>query len=87
MKDYQKLEAEVETAAAKAEARCLSIEAQPRIEVNRIRCKKCNDTITSYSRHDFKWCKCGACFVDGGKDYLRRGGELEDIEELSEEEA
>jgi len=51
---------------------------------NRTRCKKCNTTIESNDRHDFVACKCGAIFVDGGKDYLRRGGEPDDIEELSE---
>ena len=30
-------------------------------------------------RHDRVSCKCGGCFVDGGLDYLRRGGEFEDI--------
>ena len=34
--------------------------------------------------NDFKFCKCGAVAVDGGFDYLRRCGNLEDIEELSE---
>lgn len=56
----------------------------PRILRNRARCLKCGDTVESTFRHDFVYCKCGAVFVDGGKDYLRRGGELRDIEELSE---
>lgn len=34
--------------------------------------------------NDFKFCKCGAVAVDGGFDYLRRCGNLENIEELSE---
>ena len=51
---------------------------------NKIRCKKCGDVIESTHRHDFKFCKCGAVAVDGGKDYLRRCGEREDWEELSE---
>lgn len=55
-----------------------------RIIRNMIRCKKCNDIIESVSRHDFKFCKCGAVAVDGGKDYLRRSGKREDWEELSE---
>ena len=54
---------------------------------NRAKCLKCGDVIESTHRHDFVWCKCGAIFVDGGLDYLRRGGKfLEDIEELSETE-
>lgn len=55
-----------------------------RILVNRIKCNKCGDVIESVSVHDFKKCKCGAVAVDGGHDYLRRCGDLEDWEELSE---
>ena len=51
---------------------------------NRIKCKKCGEIIESTSRHDFKFCKCGAVAVDGGKDYLRRVGSKEDYEELVE---
>jgi hypothetical protein len=40
---------------------------------NMIRCNTCGDTIESTSRHDFKYCKCGHVFVDGGHDYLRIG--------------
>ena len=52
---------------------------------NKARCKKCGDIIESKYRQDFVSCKCGAIFVDGGNDYFRRGGNLEDIEELFEE--
>ena len=55
-----------------------------KIIVNKIKCKKCGDIIESTYRHDFKFCKCGAVAVDGGKDYLRRLGYEEDYEELSE---
>lgn len=55
------------------------------IKLNRIRCKLCGDVITSQSVHDFRFCKCGKCAVDGGKEYLRRLGNPENIEELSEE--
>ena len=51
---------------------------------NRIRCRKCGDEIESFSVHDFKYCKCGACFIDGGHEYCRYGGNLEDIEPLFE---
>ena len=51
---------------------------------NRIKCKKCGEIIESTSRHDFKFCKCGAVAVDGGKDYLRRVGSKDDYEELIE---
>ncbi len=54
------------------------------IFVNKIRCNKCGDTIESTSVYDFKFCKCGAVAVDGGHDYLRRCGNRENWEELSE---
>lgn len=51
---------------------------------NAIRCKKCGDVIESKTVHDFKFCSCGSCAVDGGLEYLRRCGNLGDWEELSE---
>ena len=39
---------------------------------NAIRCNLCGDEIESKSVHDYVSCKCGACAVDGGHDYLRR---------------
>lgn len=51
---------------------------------NTIRCKKCGNVIESTYAHDFKFCSCGAVAVDGGKDYLRRCGNQEDFQELSE---
>lgn len=57
-----------------------------RIKHNKIRCKVCGDTIESIHRHDFTYCKCGLVAVDGGREYLRRVGEPENWEELSEEE-
>ena len=39
---------------------------------NAIRCNICGAEIESKHRHDFVTCKCGACSVDGGHDYLRR---------------
>ncbi|WP_423240875.1 DUF7695 domain-containing protein [Faecalibacterium prausnitzii] len=51
---------------------------------NMIRCKKCRDVIESCTVHDFKFCSCGSCAVDGGHEYLRRCGNPEDWEELSE---
>ena len=54
------------------------------IKVNKIKCRKCGDNIESTLVHDFKFCLCGACAVDGGTEYLRRIGEREDWEELSE---
>lgn len=45
-----------------------------------LRCKKCGAEIFSKSHHDFKTCTCGACFVDGGKDYFKYGGDIKDFE-------
>lgn len=47
---------------------------------NIAKCKKCGDIIESKSRHDFVECSCGAIFVDGGHDYIRRGGDQFDEE-------
>ena len=52
--------------------------------INKIRCKKCGDIIESKSVHDFKFCKCKSVAVDGGHEYLRRLGDLEDWDDLSE---
>jgi len=52
---------------------------------NRARCKLCKTIIESISRHHFISCKCGAIFLDGGRDYFRRGGDPTHIEDLSEE--
>ena len=51
---------------------------------NKAQCAKCKDIIESTHRHDFKSCSCGAVYVDGGLNYIRRGGELKDIIEMSE---
>lgn len=44
-----------------------------KVLVNKVRCKKCDDVIESTHNHDFKRCKCGAIFIDGGMDYQRYG--------------
>lgn len=51
---------------------------------NVIKCKLCGDIIESKSVHDFVTCSCGAVSVDGGHDYLRRCGNRDDYEDLSE---
>ena len=61
-----------------------------KIYSNKIRCKHCGDVIESKHVHDFKYCSCGKCAVDGGHEYLRRifTGSPEDCyEELSEYES
>lgn len=41
----------------------------------KIRCLKCNDIIESKDLHDYVSCKCGACSIDGGNQYIRIGGD------------
>lgn len=55
-----------------------------KIVKNSIQCLKCGDIIESVRRHDFKWCSCGSCAVDGGLCYLKRCGNLDGYKELSE---
>lgn len=54
------------------------IRKKRRITKNAIQCKLCGDIIESTYRHHFVTCRCGACSVDGGYDYLRRGYASED---------
>lgn len=49
------------------------METKQKMVRNAIQCLKCNDIIESKSVHDFKSCKCGQVFVDGGLDYQRIG--------------
>ena len=64
----------------------VSMESKQKTQIvtNKIKCRKCSDIIESEHRRDFKFCSCGSIFVDGGKDYFRRGGEIENIEDMSE---
>lgn len=55
-----------------------------RIIRNAVRCKSCLAIIESKTTHDITFCSCGKVGVDGGHDYLRRVGSLEDYEELTE---
>ena len=55
-----------------------------KIKRNQVGCKRCGDIIESRSTNDFVKCSCGACAVDGGLEYLRRLGSVDDWEELSE---
>lgn len=47
-----------------------------------LKCADCEDRIFSWHRHDFKNCKCGKVFVDGGDDYMRVGWTDEDPEHI-----
>lgn len=46
-----------------------------------VRCKKCGDEIYSNYRHDYMECKCGSVSIDGGLDYMKCSGNLEDIDQ------
>lgn len=57
----------------------------PKLMRNRIQCLLCEDIIESTYRHDFKYCKCGVTFVDGGLSYCRYGSErLDNVKDLCE---
>lgn len=52
---------------------------------NSATCLLCGDEIESKHRHDYVSCKCGEIFVDGGKDYIRRGaGDFNNLKDTSE---
>ena len=59
-----------------------------KIKRNRVRCKKCYKVLESKHVHDFVICECprreGAIFTDGGREYIRRGGNLDQMEDLTE---
>ena len=48
----------------------------------KLHCLLCNDIIESKSVHDFVKCKCGKCYIDGGKEYTRIGFEKQKDFEL-----
>ena len=50
---------------------------------NKAQCKKCQDIIQSKSTIELKRCSCGSIAVDGGLDYIKRLGNLDDIIELT----
>ena len=45
-----------------------------KMRVTGVQCPLCKEKIWSRSVHDFRYCKCGGVFVDGGREYLRYGG-------------
>ena len=46
---------------------------------NAAKCAKCHDVIQSVHRNDFIECECGSIFVDGGNEYMRAGGAMENF--------
>lgn len=65
------------------------LQSPRKLSANRARCRKCNDIVESNSVHHYQSCRCGAIFVDGGLEYVRRGydepGSFEDLCEYEEE--
>lgn len=62
-----------------------------KIITNKVQCKNCNDVIESKHVHDFVSCSCfrnklgnKGIAVDGGREYLRRIGNLDNYIDLSE---
>ena len=53
-----------------------------RLIVKGIKCNKCGDVIYSRSRHDFHWCSCKSCAIDGGFDYLKIVGQPNDWQSI-----
>lgn len=56
-----------------------------KIVSNKIRCLWCGEVLESFSVHDFKRCRCGKCFTDGGLEYLHRGFEGDKPEDVYED--
>ena len=57
---------------------------QEKLVRNAVRCLKCGDVVESKHRHDFQICSCRSVFTDGGTDYIRRGGDINEMELLDE---
>ena len=55
-----------------------------RIIRNAAKCRLCGDVIESKRVHGRVECGCGAIAIEGGKQRLRRTGDMLAIEELSE---
>lgn len=45
------------------------------MKVSALKCPVCEVVIWSKSRHDFRYCDCKKCFIDGGRSYTRTGWE------------
>jgi|P827metagenome_2_1110787.scaffolds.fasta_scaffold00265_22 hypothetical protein len=55
-----------------------------KIKRNMVKCKKCGSIIESTKRVGIVKCSCGSIFIEGGKHYLKRGGNKDDIIEMTE---
>lgn len=52
------------------------------MKINAVKCKKCGDTIFSRATHDFHYCSCKSTAIDGGLEYTRIIGKLEDTADV-----
>lgn len=52
------------------------------ILVNGIKCRKCDCIVYSRATHDMRYCECGAIAIDGGREYLKVSGNLDDVESV-----
>jgi len=60
------------------------VDKPEQIILNRIQCKSCNETLTSYHRHDYKKCSCdNETMIDGGTAYQHYGGKNLDLVDKS----
>ena len=50
---------------------------------NAAKCLNCGEIIKSKHRHDWVQCYCTTIFIDGGSDYIRFGGDTNQIELLT----
>lgn len=50
--------------------------------INAIKCKKCGDIIYSRCTHDFNWCSCKSCAIDGGFRYTKIVGNIDNWESM-----
>jgi hypothetical protein len=49
-------------------------------------CPHCKQLIISQYTHDFRYCFCGYCYVDGGKSYMRMGWGGKEFKDLGQPE-
>lgn len=52
---------------------------------NKIRCKFCGDILYSLYVHDFTYCRCRKCSIDGGLEYAQRSFVTEKPEDTYED--
>jgi hypothetical protein len=48
-----------------------------------LQCLDCGEIVVSLHRHDWRSCKCGKVFIDGGRDYVRYGGDAQNMKHVT----